>query len=460
MISLPSIVLIDDSKDDLNMLQDSFTRMGYPCLAINYDSNDPDNLSGIDHVNLDVIRPRIVISDLNLQELSHLNAKQLAGPIGSILRALPLDGPFILYFWSRNASTVEPVLDIIYDRNNDIPYPIYWGVLDKTLFKSGQEDLTERVRALTKESSVFAALCGWESRVSSAAQKTTDSLFSLARATKPENLLDFQTRTTDKLQSIIAVIGNEAIGEENAAEEPETAVELGLAPVLHDHISSIGNNSNASGWKDAAPSLGSKAHLDEEIATKLNSFCHIECVNRDYPKGCRGVFLEIETDIKDDPKKREKLESRLGADLKTIIEDEFLEQIVKLANRPLVIDATKLGFVEISAECDQAQKKTKLHRYVIAALTPLNYTPEGTESFNLYGKQNKKSHNGIYRVPDISIDGTDYMLQLSFKYQIGTLPHDNSWLGIPLLRLKDQIMVDISFNCAQYISRPGIIAFK
>lgn len=459
MISLPSIVLIDDIKDDLDMLQDSFTRMGYPCLAINYDSNDPNNLSGIDHVNLDFFRPRIVISDLNLQELSHLNAKQLAGPIENILRKLPLEGPFILYFWSRNASIVEPVLNIIYDRNDDIPYPIYWGVLDKTLFKSGQEDLTERVSTLNKESKVFAALCGWESRVSSAAQTTTDSLFSLARATKPESIIDFQTRTTEKLQSMIAVIGNEAIGEENAAEEPETAVELGLAPVLHDHISSIGNI-NASEWKDAAPSLGSKARLDEEIATKLNSFCHIEYVNHDYLKGCRGVFLEIATEIKNDPKKRVKLESRLGADLKTIIEDEFLEKIVKADKRPLVIDATRLGFLEISAACDQAQKKTKLHRYVIAALTPLKYTLKDKEPFNLYGKQNKKSHNGIYRVPDISIDGIDYMLQLSFKYQIGTLPHDNSWLGIPLLRLRDQIMVDISFNCAQYISRPGIIAFK
>jgi hypothetical protein len=277
---------------------------------------------------------------------------------------------------------------------------------------------------------------------------------------EPSSLIDFKNKTTEKLQAMLAVIGNEAIGVKNAEAEPETAIEIGLAPVLYDHISAIRDKESTVAWVDAVPSIGTETPLDKEVATKLNSFCHVEEVASNYSKGCRGVFLELAADVLSDPEKQRKLESRFGTDLYNIIDEEFLVQIAKEAKRPLVRNATKIGFVEISAECDQAQKKTKLHRYVLAALTPLKYTPEGEEVFELYGKHNKKSHNGIYRVPDISLGGVDYMLQLSFKYQIGSLPHENLWLGNSLLRLRDQIMVDISFNCAQYISRPGIIAFK
>lgn len=460
MISLPSIVLIDDNKEDLDTIQDSFIRMGYPCFPIQYQGDAPENKSGIDHVNLDMIKPRIIICDLNLQELQKLDEKQLAGPIATVLQKLQLNGPFILYFWSRNARTVEPVMEVIYERYNDIPYPINWGVLDKSQFKAGQLDLKQQVGSIMKESCVFDALYNWECRISAAAQKTTDSLFSLARAPAPTSLVDFKNETTEKLQAMLAVIGNETIGLKNAAVDPDAAIELGLAPVLHDHISSIRNKGDSDFWRASVPSIGTEMALDKEVATKLNSFCHVEVVNSDYSKGCRGVFLELASDVLSDPKKRKKIESRFGASLDIILDEEFLVQIAKETQRPLVRSATKIGFVEISAECDQAQKKTKLHRYVIAALTPLKYNPEGAAAFELYGKHNRKSHNGIYRVPDISIGGIDYMLQLSFKYQIGSLPNENSWLGDSLLRLRDQLMVDISFNCAQYISRPGIISFK
>lgn len=456
MISLPSIILIDDTKEDLDTLQDSLAKIGYPCLPVHYKNDDPDNQSGIDHVNFDRVKPRVIISDLNLQE-APVDRKQLVGPIAEVLKLLPLDGPFILFFWSQNKDYVEPVLNDIYDRHPDIPYPLHWGVLDKTKFKSSSEGLTEEVENLISYCSVFDAMSSWESRISMAAQKTTDTLFNLASKNKPENLDNFREETTEKLQSMLAVIGNETLGVQNAQEEPDIAVELGLAPVLHDHISMI-KRSNF--WKDAAPDIGSNVNLDKEVATKLNSFCHIEEVENYYSKGCRGVFLGLSKDILSDQQKRAKLECRFGNKLENIIEEEFLVQIANKKQIKIAGEKTKIGFVEISAECDQAQKKTKLHRYVIAALTPLKYQLENGDEFDLYGKQNKKSHQGIYRVPDINLGGIDYILQLSFKYQIGALPDENSWLGNSIFRLRDQIMVDISFNCAQYISRPGIIAFK
>ena len=61
-----------------------------------------------------------------------------------------------------------------------------------------------------------------------------------------------------------------------------------------------------------------------------------------------------------------------------------------------------------------------------------------------------------------------YILKLSFKYMLGTIPesrvngilYKNPWLGTPIFRLREQILSDISFKYAQYSTRPGIISFN
>ncbi|MFT7687805.1 MAG: hypothetical protein ACI9FB_003162 [Candidatus Azotimanducaceae bacterium] len=455
MISLPGIVLVDDKKEDLDAIQNSFTCAGYPCFPIHYRNDEPSNVTGIDHVNLRMLNSRVIITDLNLQELQ-VDATQLVGPIAEVLQKLATEGPYVLYFWSKNASTVTEVMELIETRYSEaVHYPLHWGILDKAHYKNRPDELIDKVTGLFAENPVFNALFGWENRVSTSAQRTTDSLFKLAIPLESTGIADFQSLVTTKLQTMLAVIGNEAIGQKNAKDEPEVAVELGLEPVLHDQLNSNSNELGHASWQSAAPEIGEAVNIKPELATKLNSFYHIEQVETEYSKACRGVFLEIDGRVLNDTKKREKLETRLGIKLNDLINEEFLAQIVKKNNIETVSKATKLGFIEVSAECDQAQQKTKLHRYILAALTPLKY-----EEFIIFGKQGKKSHSGIYRAPDINIGEVDYMLQLSFKYQIGSIPSENTWLGCAKFRLRDQIMTDISFSCAQYVSRPGIITFK
>jgi len=455
MISLPSIVLIDDNKEDLDMLQDSFTRIGYPCFPIHYQGNEPDNESGIDHVKLDVIKPRIVITDLNLQELQNLEAKQLAGPIAGVLEKLPLDGPFILYFWSRNAGTVTPVMDVIFERYKSIPHPIHWGVLDKTQFKSSQQDLMESINTITKESQIFDALCGWEGRVSTAAQKTTDSLFNLARAEAPENIDDFRDKTTEKLQSMLAVIGNETLGKENAKEEPEIAIELGLAPVLHDHIQSMYEHIDSSVWRDVASGIGKKIKADSDVKPHLNSFYHVEELEEGAVNTKRGSWVEFEPAYLKNPENAKKINKHFGRKIKTLINEEFLNcKVGDSDERAKAHAATKLGFLELSAECDQAQRKTKLHRYFLSAMIPVEY-----EEHTIFREGGRTQHSGVYRLPNIKVSGEEYIIKITFMYQVGAIPDFNKWLGKPIFRLKDQILSDISFNAFQHAARPGIIRF-
>lgn len=80
MISLPGIILIDDNQEQLDNINRAFIKIGLPCLPILYENN-PENESGISHVELNNITPRIVITDLNLTETTAVEVTNLVGPI-------------------------------------------------------------------------------------------------------------------------------------------------------------------------------------------------------------------------------------------------------------------------------------------------------------------------------------------------------------------------------------------
>jgi hypothetical protein len=455
MICLPSIVLIDDTKEDLDEIQSSLVQAGYPCFPILYQNDEPDNISGIDHVKIEMINPRVIITDLNLQELQ-VDAVKLVGPIVEVLKKLASDGPYLLYFWSKNASTVKKVMELISERYSDLNFPLSWGVLDKTEFKSKKQDLTDKVAKLFVENPMFNALLSWENRVSVAAQNTVDSLFKLAKPAEINGIVQFQSETTTNLQKMLAVIGNETIGIKNAKEEPEVAIELGLEPVLYDHIQANYESIDRAIWLDVAEGIGSRLSAEKSVKAFLNSFYHVEELAEGSPKNKRGSWIELNHDYFGDTKNKAKIQQNLGRNIKTLINEEFLDSSQGTsATRADAHKATKLGFLELSAECDQAQRKTKLNKYFLSAMIPLEF-----EKFTKFRKGvSDTKHAGIYRVPNVMINGKEYIVKVSFLYHVGSIPDVSKWLGEPLFRLKNQILSDISFKASQHATRPGIIRF-
>ncbi|OOE87398.1 hypothetical protein BZG73_01800 [Salinivibrio siamensis] len=455
MIIFPSIVLIDDKKEDLDSIQDSLVRAGYPCFPIHYKKDEPSNLSGVDHINFDKVHPRVIITDLNLQELQ-VNAKSLVGPIADILRKITIDGPYLLFFWSKNTGTVKEVMDLIEERYADIPYPIHWGVLDKAQFNTPRSNLKDEVVGILSSNPIFESLFGWENRVSSAAQLTTDSLFRLARS-RENNIEKFQHQTTENLKTMLGIIGNETLGFKNAREEPDVAIELGLEPVLHNHIRSNHNKAEHSSWVNASKGIGQKPDNEsyQDIKAYLNTFYHIDELSNGSLKNKRGTWIEFNKTYLDENEL--KVESNLGRNIKTVMNEEFLNcRKGTKKERSVVREATQLGFIELSAECDQAQRKTKLNRYFLSAMIPKEH-----EKFTFFGDQSGRdtAHAGIYRLPNVIIKNEEYIVKVSFMYQLGARPDVNKWLGTPIFKLKDQILSDISFRASQHAARPGIIRF-
>jgi hypothetical protein len=453
MINNVNIIAVDDELDELTAIQNAFFSGGISCLPIHFQYDVINNKSGIEHINVANFKPRVVVTDLNLMNGSLGKPMDLVTPIANLLKKLAIEGPYLLIFWSGVTDQVAEVMELLQNRfGSELTLPLHHSSIDKNQYLQADDPniLKDKVCELINESALLNALLDWEVRVSKAAKATINELFKL---TKPEPTQNYQEQHKSKLEETLALIGNESIGEKNAKIEPELAIDSGLAPVLQDQLNSLSTRPKL--WSAASPALGNNIKVnDSKLKIALNSFCHIEEVSKDYPINCRGVFVSISPKILLNETAKKTLESNLGLDIDKIIKEEFLNFKVKDKNLEEVTFETTLGFIEISAECDQAQQKTTLHKYVLAALTPLKY-----EDYDLYDKS-RSAHGAIYRIPDISYQGKDYMLQVSFRYQIGSLPSRNKWFGEPLLRLKDQVMSDLTFNFAHNISRPGIIHFR
>ncbi|WP_196160289.1 hypothetical protein [Reinekea sp. G2M2-21] len=459
LASLQGVVLIDDTQEDLDELQKSLFRVGYPCLPIKYDNSDPGNVSGIDHVNLERVNSRVIITDLNLQELQ-VDAKNLVAPIAEVLKTLNPLGPYILFFWSKNSSQVEGVMELLAQRYyQEVPLPLYWGVLDKAEFKGNESNLSEKVKSLIEEGDIFHAVCNWENKVSNAAQGTINSLYQLARP-KPEEVTGdsfFRSKVKENLQNMLAIIGNETLGQKNAKDTPGVAIELGLEPVLHNHLRDAYEPTDGTMWGIAVPNVGKKVMIHADLKAHLNSFYHIDDSLVDNSVQKRGTWVALSPEYFDDAKKQSKVKENFGKDLKVILNEEFLNCAIGTKDeRQKVRESLKIGFLELSAECDQAQRKTKFHRYFLSVLIPIEHISHTYFRDN----QSNVAHAGIYRLPQLIINGKEYIVKVSFMYHIGVVPSSCKWLGKAVFRLKDQILTEITFKASQHSSRPGIVSFN
>lgn len=474
MMKMPGLMLIDDTQEELQDIQIALNSAGIPCLPILF--NREDKGSGLEHVDLESFEPRVIITDLNLRDSTSSSAGDFYPTIAQLLTKINPRKPYVIYFWSKHDSQVDEVMDKVFKAiSGKVLLPLGYGVLKKSEFRGegNSQALQQRLKKLLEETPHFNALYDWESRVSTAAQQTSLTLFELAdnQVNEESKGLERLTELQSHLDTVVSSIANEALGSKNAKNAKDAAVDSGLLPVLQDHLHMISSPNEL--WSKIANRIGNVIELNSQTVASLNSFYLTAQLKEQDSKTTKGVFVPLRNEILDEGPQQLKLENKLGIRLEELMGEEFITRS-KLGGtkaedkqkRQEARDATILGFVELSADCDHAQRKIRLNRYVLGALIPQRFirlTMHG-EGENL----RRTAHDGIYRLPEIIHNGETYILKLSFRYQIGTkpiseiggVPYENKWFGEPILRLREQVLNDISFKCAQYSTRPGIISFR
>ena len=245
-------------------------------------------------------------------------------------------------------------------------------------------------------------------------------------------------------------MAQESVGEKNANQMPAFAIDHVMLPIMEDRLAHVRDRIELDDlWKKSLPDLGSAPKPEKAIRATLNTFLHIDNITDGLNKSSRGIFVELHPDFNTDAK----LIKHMGKNRDTIL-SEFLnsDKIVEGKTIEEARSLTKLGFLEISPECDYAQQNDRLYRYIVGALIPEEYA-----AFTKFDGRGYK-HEAIYCFPPILINSSCHLLQLNFRQQIGA--HEGSrLLGAPLFRVRDQILAYIIFRCSQQSARPGIISF-
>lgn len=476
MIQMPGLMLIDDTVAELEEIRTALNHAAIPCLPILFDKEVANG--GLDKFELKNFEARIIISDLNLKDSTSSRAEDFYPTIARMLQDIGPEKPYVIYFWSKHDALIDDVMERVLKslKTRNILLPLGYGTLKKSEFSGAANAaaLQQKVKSLLTETPYFNALYDWENRIASAAQETSSTLVNLANCQVDDTLegLEHMIKQRENLDYIISAIANESLGPKNALNAKNEAVDLGLIPVLKDHLHKVSNSGGK--WSSAIKHIGEKLTLPTDTVASLNSFYHVSNLSEGTSKGDKGVVVKLSSDLLDGAHAQHKLESKLGISIKELIHEEFISKN-KLGKSRAEADTFQqeardniiLGFIELSADCDQAQRKVKLHRYILCALIPERFKELAT-SHGTSENPRHTAHDGIYKVPDIYFEGNKYILKLSFKYQIGTKPstnvngleYDNNWLGEPILRLREQILTDISFKCANYSTRPGIISFR
>lgn len=464
------IILVDDDQEYLDQLNRAFAMAGLSCLPIVFDRNNPDNVSGIDHIAFDTSHARIIALDINLRESPDTkNAKALYPTIEAVLKKLKPSGPYYLIFWSKYKDLPREIIELLTTRSKDeVVAPLGWGFLDKLDFQASDppDELRKKLLELVNQVCIFRLLLGWENRTSFAASYTLSELYKIA-ATSHDNGWNIQG-TNEKLITLLTHVAHESVGHKNAKNTANHAVEAGLLPILEDRLLGMTSEGEVGTlndeWAGCLKKLGSGKDLEaltEEDIANLNTFYNLEEVPSTYSKIKRGVFVRLK-----EPSCKPMISARFfsrifgkGNSYNNLITEEFLFN-TEARDKKFRDEARKnliLGWLEIGATCDHDQQKNRLHRFLLSALVPLEYS-EMTCKKRESG-MSLTAHEGIYRSPVLQYQGKQYIMLISFRYTTG-LHKDSCILDEPLFRLKEQIINAVAFAWSKHSIRPGITSFR
>jgi len=459
VIALPRIVAIDNDEKELKQIHDALVLARIPCLPIQYDAAtwSPEDLSKL------CVAVRVVLLDLNLLEGAP-NAETITPHIAEVLGAVAPGGPYILAFWSKHPDVVDEVIARLADRYTEsVVPPIHHALLDKHEFqvtgdlaKNAEvaKKLSAKIEELIKSVPVLQMLAEWESRVSMAAARTASRLHSLAAGANPWERAEVRSRIED----LLTWIAHETVGRQHARDIPGDAVDEGLHHALADELSrSRGTAAYNEQWKTVIPKAGQKDFKPAEglMAAALNEVFHLDSVN--IAKGERGTFALLAAEFIN---QKNKVKQVFGTTIKALKNEFIYLEGMEDDAKAALLDACKLGLLELSAACDFAQRKDRSLRYVLGALVPAAHEErtEFPDPEDRGGRPRESRHEAIYRLPPIRINKENFVCALNFRYILG-LPPNHELVGNSLFRVRVPLLDEIAYRCSSHLARPGFISF-
>lgn len=465
------VVVVDDKPTHLFSIVNGLTLAGIPCVWHLYDVEKHQLIpsppeGGYPHL-------RMLISDLNIREMVDANrdAKTLAGVlVTEVMQPLVATdgGPYSLVLWTSVEAHAEEVGPLITARisaeqlppNDRRPAPICVSTLAKRAFLTvGSDKVTEDAlsamfnetvkRSKEFRSAVLGAVSSdprlrlvsaWESRVGVAAASTMKSIHSIAVS---EAIAGGKTPAA-ALESILAKITVEAVGEKNAAENPSSGLDAGLLDLVVDELSS---NSHAKDYAaivsetlenaiNAAPSVAT------DTRSRLNTHLHVEVSPVLRNIVTRGAVFEVGD---------ETLKGLCGQEVPQLLDTEFFPNASPSSE---LKSEARIRLIEIGADCDHAQRKPRTIRLLLAAELPVERL---SVDYQKDARKLEKKHDALAALGPWKIDKRSCFLLVSLRRFV-TIQEWACPESLKLLyRVRKPITDLLLYKYTTYSNRPGIV---
>lgn len=434
MFTRARYVVIDDEESELMQLVNCLRKIGAPCLPILYDvavGIDPKHLSGV----------RLLFLDLHLTTGGQTtDIAQASGVIAGILEdgIVPTAGPYVIILWTTHQLHREGFETYIMEHVAPPKRPLAILSLDKNQYLAGNagEKLMADVAKVIETDPRLRALLEWEREVLKAAGTTLAEVGALVSAADRK-----ATRFSERLDEVLSLLASEAVGTKNATEDPYSAVNAVLMPILSDRIANqrIEPSSNAI-WRAAVTKIGKGPAPSTAEAARLNSMLHIAAVTTEELRtGTWGaITLLPESELND-----ESIIARFNLSATSLLEKTFC--IADEAKRAL----SRLCLLRIGASCDYAQRRKGPVPFMLGAIMPTDVK-----------RPEKTLPKAEIVTPPLIVDGFDIPVQIAFNaHMTVTMVESQFHEWPPLCRLRESLLMQITTHGAQHATRPGIISF-
>lgn len=459
-------VAVDDKPTHLLSITTGLTAVGIPCMPYLYD-RDKSRLvpKPVKHEFL-----RLVFMDMNLAELgATFDAKNLAGVIMKVLGELISadSGPYLLVFWTQVVGRVEEVKPLVYERLEGIPTPLDIVELSKLDFlgtaKEGASDLEhalkplfvgrklaalgKKLRELTVSRPELNVVSNWESRATEAAGRAVNEVTRRAR----DDVAD-KTQVGQSLTKVLSAIAREAAGKTEAANNPARALDSGMTGILEDQFSvSVDERTYSKTVREALlPTIKTKPKFanSARLAAGLNSFFHVDVSVSSAKTTSRGAVFAG---------KKHFTEKLLGIPHANFVEREFLAQ-TQPANRVAELkNLAELVLVEVGADCDHAQAKSRTLRYLVGYEVPETHFDLLVRAGDLKGRLANEAlvSFGPWQMSDDHVVYLVVSCRRFFTWQRAKAPQ-----GKVKYRLRSALVNKLLHHYSHWSSRPGIFEFR
>jgi hypothetical protein len=457
------VAAIDDVKEELQQIVWGLGIAGFSPLAFHFDDG---RLEGAPTEPL--VGVRVVFTDIHLVSGGISNEKIHTANIIKCLKSIVATGPYVLVFWTKYPEDATRYEQLIAERAEEsgLKLPIAVKSINKKEvldIAAGHSDAlnAEKLRQLIVDRlSGFDALAiamEWEARVGRAAALATNRIHRVvSRSAEP----------SVEWASLFAFLAVEGVGYDTARADPTGALDDALLPVLEDQLLVSRRNSATGGMTNKT--LGQlldkskPARPPSATVSLLNtSYLVEECKpGSALPSWSRGMATELASGfINSGPFIR-----AFGRERETLVHEEF-------ATRALDSDEIcqiKLFTVEIGAECDHVNGKVSTHRYLLAALVPIELFPAFAGQMTRAGKPPKSpkyKNDSIRDLGRLHLEAmttgggsNEWHLLIScrsFMALAAAIPID----GTPRLRLRKDVIEEVAHHYATYCRRPGVMRF-